>query len=627
MLKGRFAFDGNATNIGNDSTFIVDSGSNIGYNSSTSIFNSPAVFTSPRFIEFNKSSQDLFGTNNFSLAFWLYITTAATSCCGFLEAGDATSGFYITINKANSELEGTKNQCIIFNVSGTEIGGNYIQSGTWEHVVCIYKDGQSFLYINEELKETGDNISFVSNTGHILLDKPTQLSSIAGSYLKCNINDLRFYSHALSKLERERLKEVLIWHSTFDKIDDQGHIPNLENSTNYLTLQTGTNITTGNHLYAHSLQTGSKKYGQSNDMLYRTRYALSINIWAYSSDWTTFNNIVFAYNTGGWKIYNNNGNLDFAIKLSSSSEVSNLNTYQSLASIDNTKWHMITCTYDGYIKRVYLDGVLKGQSTSSTDRNSVYYYGTMYLRVGDNGSGVGFTGKISDLRIYGSVLSDAKILEMYNSNPKVKIDTSNNIWAMEFGQNATTKITQYGEFMTNTWIHTTNQISSNNTELVNMDCNRVFGGVMFVEAYTFETSLFTEGEYYKIILSYNFTTFTSMSQDDPPRWAAGVYTETGVYVPQNLTTTNIITNALSEENLIPILSQSNGSYVQEAIFLVPIGYKQTHSKVGLGFARGNPYSSGTVILKNIKIQKLDMLAQNVVQIKNNSVTSNELYYI
>lgn len=78
-------------------------------------------------------------------------------------------------------------------------------------------------------------------------------------------------------------------------------------------------------------------------------------------------------------------------------------------------WHLVTCTYDGTISKMYIDGVLISPNHTTT---TVAYNNNLILKLRKN--------SMSDFRIYATALSDEDILELYNTSAFV---TDNGVFA------------------------------------------------------------------------------------------------------------------------------------------------------------------------------------------------------
>jgi len=105
------------------------------------------------------------------------------------------------------------------------------------------------------------------------------------------------------------------------------------------------------------------------------------------------------------------------------------NTYKSIQStgtITGSGWHMFTISYDGLNIKVYIDGVLSNTSAAYTTKTPIFYNSTNGIFIGAEAGGntttpAGdyFNGKISDVRIYATALSDADVKELYSTSASI----------------------------------------------------------------------------------------------------------------------------------------------------------------------------------------------------------------
>ncbi|MGL4877923.1 LamG-like jellyroll fold domain-containing protein [Paraclostridium dentum] len=101
-------------------------------------------------------------------------------------------------------------------------------------------------------------------------------------------------------------------------------------------------------------------------------------------------------------------------------------------------WHMFTGTYDQENAKLYVDGKLI--STSSTSEKRMITYANNNVLIGAEATGVAdeyggaqFYGKIKDLSIYATALSQNDISKLYK--PEVFIDKSNRIGCSNLNEN------------------------------------------------------------------------------------------------------------------------------------------------------------------------------------------------
>lgn len=91
--------------------------------------------------------------------------------------------------------------------------------------------------------------------------------------------------------------------------------------------------------------------------------------------------------------------------------------YGEKSLIDKNTWHMFTYVYNKDIVKWYLDGVLKSTTTYNGTGgfpfSSIITLGNIYNVA--NSWNTSFEGKLSDYRLYATILSDDDILELYNT--------------------------------------------------------------------------------------------------------------------------------------------------------------------------------------------------------------------
>lgn len=177
---------------------------------------------------------------------------------------------------------------------------------------------------------------------------------------------------------------------------------------------------------------GSSSYIDcGNSFMCQGQTALTISLWAYSDNWTTFGRLYSCTESGGFNTeYNSsNSNMYFALNVYSNSDktthayVSKIGDGSGYLKIPcsalSTGWHLFIFKYDmNSGTSVYLDGNL--YSKSSFTSYGIYYNTSVYLYLGceagsSSASSPYFVGKLSDFRIYGTALSDADIQELYNA--------------------------------------------------------------------------------------------------------------------------------------------------------------------------------------------------------------------
>lgn len=165
------------------------------------------------------------------------------------------------------------------------------------------------------------------------------------------------------------------------------------------------------------------------------RDEVTINAWAYMDDWTAFSRGPLSCTEGGgWCFEKASNKIRFAIGTGSTS-----NTYKTTVGFPlsdlTSGWHMITGTYDGLVLKEYVDGVLNTSTSAYTTKTPAYYHASNSIIIGAEATGSGvttpyFNGRISDVRIYATALSDADVLALYKNS--AYIDSFGNVFASEY---------------------------------------------------------------------------------------------------------------------------------------------------------------------------------------------------
>ena len=98
---------------------------------------------------------------------------------------------------------------------------------------------------------------------------------------------------------------------------------------------------------------------------------------------------------------------------------------QGTATYELNKWNMITMTRNASETKFYINGELKITGSAGTIPSGNYFIGAWNTSSQQN-----YKGKISDFRLYSTVLSIEDIKELYNTS--ASIDKNGNMYAYEF---------------------------------------------------------------------------------------------------------------------------------------------------------------------------------------------------
>ena len=102
------------------------------------------------------------------------------------------------------------------------------------------------------------------------------------------------------------------------------------------------------------------------------------------------------------------------------------NTYKSVVSTISLAslsqgWHMFTGTYDGKTTKIYIDGIFEQKNDAYTTKTPLYYVNNSIFLGAEAQSGENnptspyFKGRMADVRIYGTALSEDDIRDLYQT--------------------------------------------------------------------------------------------------------------------------------------------------------------------------------------------------------------------
>lgn len=170
---------------------------------------------------------------------------------------------------------------------------------------------------------------------------------------------------------------------------------------------------------------------------------ITFSCWAKCDDWTLnhMKYFISSQEDGGLLLctHTGNGTIYGRVRAYNASDLSS-HAYFT-ASTTNHKtlngWHMFACTFDNdaHFVKLYLDGELIAANTDLVTTYGLHFNpnANMYLGAESSGltySGTLLAGKMSDVRLYYTTLTDAEILELYNTS--AAIANNGTILANEF---------------------------------------------------------------------------------------------------------------------------------------------------------------------------------------------------
>ena len=163
---------------------------------------------------------------------------------------------------------------------------------------------------------------------------------------------------------------------------------------------------------------------------------ITVNIWGYMDDWTKYNGrLISCTEGGGWNFEPSSSKIHFAIGTGTTSNAYKSTSGYALADL-TSGWHMFTGTYDGFVTKQYVDGVLNTSNNAYTIKTPIFYHASNPILIGTEASSTQnpanyyFNGYMSDVRIYATALSESDLQSLYNNSGF--LDSSGNIYATEY---------------------------------------------------------------------------------------------------------------------------------------------------------------------------------------------------
>jgi hypothetical protein len=175
--------------------------------------------------------------------------------------------------------------------------------------------------------------------------------------------------------------------------------------------------------------------------------ALTVSCWVYSDNWANTGRIMSCAEGGGWDFWpNGSGQMTMEVRRNGTYITG---VYPTALSSWSAGWHHLVGTYDGYKAEIYVDGVKGTTSATTTTKYPIQYHGSNGLFIGAEAgqsattpTGVYFTGKMSDVRIYGTALSVEDIADLYKNSASISKDGK--FFAYDFHENKQNTIDKNG---------------------------------------------------------------------------------------------------------------------------------------------------------------------------------------
>jgi hypothetical protein len=148
---------------------------------------------------------------------------------------------------------------------------------------------------------------------------------------------------------------------------------------------------------------------------------ITVSLWAYMDNWSSDGRLISCAQNGGWDFWPNDNEKMTMEVYRNGNYITGI--YETPLSAWASGWHHIVGTYNGYSAEIYVDCNKGSISDTSTIKYPIAYHASNSLFIGAEAGAdaaipdnVYFTGKISDVRIYATALSQEDIKEIYNTS-------------------------------------------------------------------------------------------------------------------------------------------------------------------------------------------------------------------
>ena len=154
--------------------------------------------------------------SEFSFAFWIKLDSSWSGWGQVFTIGNKGTSW--TDIRIGCDISGDKVAYFSVSNGSSAVGGggprHTLFAEKWYHIACTYENKKMSMYVNGE----NTNTTTVTSTYDPLLTTASIISSGGNSSEigECVMNDVRIYSHALSKAEVKELSKGLVVHYTFN---------------------------------------------------------------------------------------------------------------------------------------------------------------------------------------------------------------------------------------------------------------------------------------------------------------------------------------------------------------------------------------------------------------------------
>jgi hypothetical protein len=286
----------------------------------------------------------------------------------------------------------------------------------WYHITVVIKGPTNFeIYLNGTslpltYSGTGNSLTYSSSNGRI------GGASNGGLPSNSLINDIRLYDHILSQKEINELAKAKVLHYVFNKdesiVYDGSGYKRDGNKVNSPTFVEG-RLGSGSYRFADISKYIQSPYGLGiNPFINGYTFSMWIKI-------TSTQDQMFFHTPNGssqrFYIAVYLGKWDMGIQ--------GVPWGTGVTTAVNNQWSHIVVTMSGGFAKMYVNGIYSFQKTYTS------YTFPDNLRIGSRSDYI-TSDSLDDVRIYATALSDADILDLYQT--RAKIDNQGNLYANEF---------------------------------------------------------------------------------------------------------------------------------------------------------------------------------------------------
>lgn len=173
--------------------------------------------------------------------------------------------------------------------------------------------------------------------------------------------------------------------------------------------------------------------------------AITVAWWGYMSNWSSYGRAISCTESGGWNFEAANSAIRFAININGTYVLApDTSTFAQIGA----GWHHFAGTFDRTNVKLYRDGNLITTTAAPTANKDIKYHATNGIFIGAEAAASDttptspyFPGKLSDVRIYATALSDEDIYDLVHTSAYIDnlsdqmmyelVETSENIFTSE----------------------------------------------------------------------------------------------------------------------------------------------------------------------------------------------------